>query len=609
MSKTRWKPGSKFIRHIGCCRVLLLSLLLLLPLQAFAQLTFSKGACCSGSWQGAAFADLRLSNFDDMVTFDANGNVVVYLNDKHGHLISPGMSTPSGFHSISTIAVGDSTTGINAVVVGEASSNHIALLVGRGDGTFDPPQIFTFGTRATDAANAIVVQFLSSNFSGPDIAFSTDKAGIYVMKNQGSSYSQPVLIQAGDYRFLRTGFLSKGSDLAAIGVRDSGGKLVRDVVEFKNGGNYNFVKSVVETGTAIGLEIGNLDNGALDDLIVPYVGNPSGVSLIYNNQDGTTFKTGFVVPDKDPATGAPQTLVGATVGYFNEDGQLGVGAAVNGDGVQSQDKFIYVLGAGTPTPTPTGSSTRLFSALHTLDLGFDNQMMLPRSDDLSGGPYYGNRPGSEVIIGSVSHDDFLVLYPQITRAGDCPAPATPGVHLCYNPLWGVSFVSPTQIIAAGTGASGSVNHMELWADGRKINNYPGDLIDAPVALTPGKHVLTAIEVDSKGAFAKSEPWFLTIDRTSSTGPCSPPSAPGVNVCSPSSQCSIDGNYQVLAAGTGASGRVDHMELWAAGVKIANFPGNRIDSNFIFFGGYLTIIEVDSKGAYIKSPRILNTGGC
>jgi hypothetical protein len=155
-----FKPGSRFIRRSGCA-VLLLSLLCILSMPGFAQLTFSKATCCSGSWERAAFGDLRSLGLDDMVTFDANGNIVAYLKDQHGHLISPGISTPSGFHSISAITLGRFLQNNKVgVVAAEASSNHIAVLVGRGDGTFDPPQIYTFGTRSADAANAIVVASL-----------------------------------------------------------------------------------------------------------------------------------------------------------------------------------------------------------------------------------------------------------------------------------------------------------------------------------------------------------------------------------------------------------------------------------------------------------------
>jgi hypothetical protein len=51
-----------------------------------------------------------------------------------------------------------------------------------------------------------------------------------------------------------------------------------------------------------------------------------------------------------------------------------------------------------------------------------------------------------------------------------------------------------------------------------------------------------------------------------------------------------------------------MELWNAGTKIANFPGDRIDTNLIMLFGTVTIYEVDSKGAALSSSISYN-GPC
>ncbi len=98
----------------------------------------------------------------------------------------------------------------------------------------------------------------------------------------------------------------------------------------------------------------------------------------------------------------------------------------------------------------------------------------------------------------------LLVYLNQMSAGNCVAPSSPGVHVCA-PIAGQTYSSPVQFTATGTGASGSVNHMELWIDGKKINNYAGNQLRTSVALGSGSHTGTAIEVDSKGAFIKSSP--------------------------------------------------------------------------------------------------------
>jgi hypothetical protein len=43
-----------------------------------------------------------------------------------------------------------------------------------------------------------------------------------------------------------------------------------------------------------------------------------------------------------------------------------------------------------------------------------------------------------------------------------------------------------------------------------------------------------------------------------------------------------------------------MELWIAGNKIANFPGDRISTSLIMADGEIGIVEVDSKGNSLSS---------
>jgi hypothetical protein len=90
----------------------------------------------------------------------------------------------------------------------------------------------------------------------------------------------------------------------------------------------------------------------------------------------------------------------------------------------------------------------------------------------------------------------------------CAAPSAPGVNFC-SPRQGQSFGASVQFAAAGRGASGSVQRMELWVDGRKINNYFGSQMNATVPLALGTHTATAVEVDSRGAYIKSAPVTFT----------------------------------------------------------------------------------------------------
>ena len=187
----------------------------------------------------------------------------------------------------------------------------------------------------------------------------------------------------------------------------------------------------------------------------------------------------------------------------------------------------------------------------------------------------------------------------------CQAPSQEGVAIC-EPPGGSQFTyeipSPFQVIAAGTSGRGQVKLMELWADGKKVTQTEGTPFDEPVTLSLGTHELAVVELDTTGAFAKSTRFSVSVVPAQSGGTCSLPGGPGVNVCSPlPNSCNTQPWVPVVAAGKGKSGTVSRMELWFGGAKIANFPGDRINTNLVMLGiGTITIYEVDSKGASIAS---------
>lgn len=187
----------------------------------------------------------------------------------------------------------------------------------------------------------------------------------------------------------------------------------------------------------------------------------------------------------------------------------------------------------------------------------------------------------------------------------CDAPSSPGVNVC-KPTQGENVASPVEFLASGTGASGSVNHLELWIDGTKIGNYSGSSMDTQVTEAAGSHTATVIEVDSDGNYVKSTPVTYTVGGT--TGGCTAPSSPGVHVCSPANGSTDTSPVDFIASGTGASGSVNHLELWIDGNKIGNYDGSTMNANVTVAAGSHTaqVVEVDSKGNYVKSSPVTFT---
>jgi phosphatidylinositol-3-phosphatase len=223
-----------------------------------------------------------------------------------------------------------------------------------------------------------------------------------------------------------------------------------------------------------------------------------------------------------------------------------------------------------------------------------SDMLRTIEDVLNLQPYFGAAASAKDMA------DFF--GPSSTSGGSCAAPNSPGVDLC-SPQSGQTYSSPVAVTAAGTGASGTVNHMELWIDGQKIGNYFANTIATAVPLGTGSHAATAIEVDSTGAFIKSTPSVFVVGSTS--GACAPPGSPGAILCSPVAGQTYGSPIQVTGAGTQASGAVNHLELWIDGKKIGNYPGNTISTTVAEPTGShaATLVAVDAKGNYLKSAVV------
>ncbi len=165
-----------------------------------------------------------------------------------------------------------------------------------------------------------------------------------------------------------------------------------------------------------------------------------------------------------------------------------------------------------------------------------------------------------------------------SSSGGCNAPSSPGAILC-TPVAGSAVTSPVQFTGAGTGASGSVNHLELWVDGNKIGDYPGNKMSASVPLANGSHTATLVEVDSAGQFIKSTPVTFNVGSGGGGGgSCTAPSSPGAILCTPAAGSTATSPVSFAGAGTGASGSVNHLELWVDGNKIGDFPGNTMSAS-------------------------------
>ncbi|MBV8632805.1 MAG: hypothetical protein JOZ83_17910 [Silvibacterium sp.] len=91
---------------------------------------------------------------------------------------------------------------------------------------------------------------------------------------------------------------------------------------------------------------------------------------------------------------------------------------------------------------------------------------------------------------------FKVSVIESNAEPPCSPPDTPGVNVCVpapNSCNTQSFIS---ISAAAKGTSGPVIRMEVWINGAKVANFPGDHFESNMILFDFKYYMEIWEIDS-----------------------------------------------------------------------------------------------------------------
>ena len=275
------------------------------------------------------------------------------------------------------------------------------------------------------------------------------------------------------------------------------------------------------------------------------------------------------------------TLVNAAPGahyvvvqFWNNNGNVPAKASVNITVGSTTSAPTAALSASPTSISSGGSSTLTWSTTNATSVSIDNGVgTVPASGTISVLPaatttYTLTATGP----GGTATATATVTVGSGGGGGPCNPPSSPGAVLC-TPALGSTVTSPVQFTGAGTGARGSVNHLELWIDNTKIGNYTGNTMSASVPLANGSHSATLVEVDSSGAYIKSSPDTFTVGT--STGAVSVSINPtaatvatgGVQqfsaTVSGSSTTSVTWSVDGIAGGNSTVGTVSSSGLYTA----------------------------------------------
>jgi FG-GAP-like repeat len=389
------------------------------------------------------------------------------------------------------------------------------------------------------------------------------------------------------------------------------------VTAYYSTGSGTFTSSVLTS--AITDDVGVTDINADGNQDVLIAGN-AGVTVLLGNGNRTFANAATY-------TSLPGGAMQLGIGFFNDTDRMGFAAPNGGANAGGYPNDVYLVAndnAQLNCPYRSGAGVYFCQALQNGNSALVRGTARAQTQPVERIELWANgkklyqvfadefdatlnvAPGTQITAVEVEANGTTkstTVTPSSVQT--CDAPSSPGVNVCA-PTQGENTTSPVLFRAAGRGASGSVNHLELWIDGNKIGNYSGSTMDASIAEATGSHSAQVVEVDSKGAYVKSAVVNFTVGGQ--TGPCSAPSAPGVHVCEPTAGESSASPVSFLAAGTGASGSVNHLELWIDGTKIGNYSGGDLETSVSEPAGShtATVIEVDSKGAYVKSTPVTYT---
>ena len=563
-------------------------------------------------------ADFNRDHIPDLaVANSASFTVSILINNGDG-TFRPQLEFATGPRPLGLAAVDWNNDGkMDLVVVSaEADLQHkVSILLGNGDGTFQPHQDIP------GAPNAIAIAVGDFNHDGnPDIATGENLLGndVYVSLGNGKG---GVLAQK----------ITRNIGLNPQPTADNAFRLSKIVpANFNRDGKddlyYIECCSTSADGEllgAFGVLVSNGDGTFTDRPSAGPILRPNDLVAVDVNQDGLTdavvpflrcanlcLDAGVFINNGD---GTFRGGAGSNVGIVHPGVVAGAAFDVDGDGLKD---FVFLSGSldNPPGPLPT---IHMIIQKQEADGSFARPPASPGAptelvDVALKAPLMQT---SLVVAADFNHDGKPDLA--MVSTGDIPVfvmlNTTPpsactvrtsnhSVTVCH-PADGAVGLSPAHIVSHFT-SSTPPSVSQIYLDNKLVFQVAGGNINKNLPLTPGEHKL---EVKS---WTKGQPFHNDFSLTTpksipaTVPPCSESTNFVVNICSPGQKAALDGPVHVTAAAK-SSAPITTMQIYLDNKEVFHSPNSSLIETDVPMtsGTHLIVVKAwDSTGRNFSSSR-------
>jgi hypothetical protein len=282
-----------------------------------------------------------------------------------------------------------------------------------------------------------------------------------------------------------------------------------DLYYAASAGNGQYTLTDIFEGTGllqVAPRLANVNNDLLPDLSFvvsnfDHPGNSYG-TFVATNQGSGKFTVQLPFSEIDGG-GCNNFIGGAGVADFNGDGNPDI---VNSATVPPTGCGSSVL-PGVVLLTGNGQGTWQISQESDLPSNGTSPPSL-NMDAVSADFNNDNRADFALIAQDQNGTNELLVYTNTSSFSVNPClPSGPGAHLCTPSQ---VTASSEHFTAAATGLTGPVRLMQLYVDGKKVGQFPGNQINASVTLVQGTHTAQVVELEYNGEFSKSAAIIFTV---------------------------------------------------------------------------------------------------